>query len=200
MLFNFHYLTIAFNLAIWFGFPAAPLVILPLHYLFQVIYYAAGGVVLDSLNFWFLQALVTLCGTCLGVLFVFIYKLPYLMRFKRQYLPVWVAKFPFFIASLIVTQLIYANYAPPSTWTGLFFTIVLNAICVLLATISLLFNDVIFDDYQFINSMIICWIVTLIIMQASFYLVYTGLSELSVAFIAAAITFIFLIIIKNFQR
>lgn len=200
MLFNLHYLIVAFFLTVVIGLPEAPTIVLVLHYVFQTIYFVLGGAIIDDVEFWAWQALVTFSGIVAAILFIWATRAPTILQFKVGFESAWFLQVPLALAALIGGQVLYAEFAPPATWYGLFFTIVLNAIVLLLLWMSLLSNDVIFRKYESVTGFFVGWILIQVSMQAAFYFTYTGLRELWVAFIAAGAGILFSLILLLFCR
>lgn len=179
-LFHFHYLVTAFGLTVW---TQAPTVVLAIGWAFQAVLFIAGLSVPDLDDFIFWQFITSLAGVICGVLFVIIARAPPLLRFRAAWVGAW-GKFVLWLLFYLAAQLFYAFFPPPDSPFGLIGTTVSHIIVQVGLWVTMMYNPIIFKHYPNRTFFFLSWIVLLVIMELTFFLVYVIL-ERWVAYVAA---------------
>ena len=203
LLHNFHYLISTFALTVW---TQSPFIIFLIYYIFQTILFFGGITTTpsDQSNLWGYQSIVALIGIASGVVFYCITNMPRLLHFRAAYIGMW-GKFLLWLLVFGIAQILYAIYpiqvdpfvleipTTGSPW-GLIFTMGIHVAIMACLWFSLLWEDVIWKNYEGVNVLFFAWIALLTVMELLFFTSYI-LTEVYVAMISGGAILLILFII-----
>ena len=205
VLLTFHYITTAFFLGVWLGYPRNIPWVLVIHFLLQMILFLSGfdwqGIDAGA-TFWGWQTLASFEGVVIASLFLICFRSKHtFLELKVRYERVW---FTWLVstAAFVGAQIFYSEVE--NSDFGLLFTILATIVVLIGTGYSLLFDEVVFtsayEGWGRKNLLLFMgyWILHTVSMQALFYLVNTGLRETWVAFISGGGPALILILMKLF--